>query len=147
LQLDELDEKILAANLSSPTCIRYKIVKDTTKEFLMQGILHENEIKRSRESAVAKHKSKLFARMSIQKGGSILASDALAQKKAKIRKAAEENVRKAQAAINKAKSKARRDLNDQGKADRRAKKARVGLYSAWNHVRDHHNAGDPAVSV
>jgi predicted KAP-like P-loop ATPase len=106
--------------------MRYKIVKDTTKEFLMQGILHENEIKRSRESAVAKHKSKLFARMSIQKGGSILASDALAQKKAKIRKAAEENVRKAQAAINKAESKARRDLNDQGKADRRAEKARPG---------------------
>jgi hypothetical protein len=23
----------------------------------------------------------------------------------------------------------------------------VSVYSAWNHVRDHHNAGDPAVSV
>jgi hypothetical protein len=53
------------------------------------------EIKQARASQIATYKAKLNACLSFQKGGSILALDALAQKKVKARKAAEEKLKKA----------------------------------------------------
>jgi hypothetical protein len=61
----------------------------------MQGSLHKMEIKQVCAGQIATYKAKLNARLSFQKGGSILASDALAQKKVKARKAAEEKLKKA----------------------------------------------------
>jgi len=83
------------------------------------------DMKKARASQVATHKAKLNARLSFQKGGSILASDALAQKKVKARKAAEEKLKKAQTAVTRAENKAKEDLRVKGVAARKAERDRV----------------------
>jgi hypothetical protein len=94
LQLNEINDKILDALSSSP-CKRYTVTITAMKDHLMRGSLHEMEIRQARAGQIATHKAKLNAHLSFQKGGSILASDALAQKKVKARKAAEEKLKKA----------------------------------------------------
>jgi hypothetical protein len=54
-----------------------------------------------------------------------LASEALAKKKLKIRKAAEESLCEAQNIVTKAENKASRDLKDQGIVDYKAEKERL----------------------
>jgi hypothetical protein len=124
LQLNEINDKILDA-LSSSLCKRYTITITTTKDHLIQGSLHKMEIKQAHAGQITIHKAKLNARLSFQKGGSILASDALAQKKVKARKAAEEKLKKAQTAVTCAENKAKEDLRVKGVAARKAEQDRV----------------------
>lgn len=90
----------------------------------MRGSLHEMEIKQAYAGQVATHKAKLNARRSLQRGGSILALDALNQKKVKARKAAEEKLKKAQTAATRAENKAKEELRVKGVAARKAEKDR-----------------------
>jgi hypothetical protein len=53
------------------------------------------DIKKAYASQVANHKAKLNAWLSFQKGGLMLALDALIQKKVKARKVAKERLKKA----------------------------------------------------
>jgi hypothetical protein len=87
------------------------------------------DMKKARASQVANHKAKLNARLSFQKGGSMLASDALIQKKVKARKAAEEKLKKAQTVVNRAENKAKEDLRVKGVAARKAEKERLKAIS------------------
>jgi hypothetical protein len=87
LQLNEINDKIIDALSSSPHK-RYTITIDATKDYLMLGSLHEMDIRKARATQVANYKAKLNACLSFQKGGSMLASEALEQKKTKLRKAA-----------------------------------------------------------
>ena len=111
--------------LSSSPRKRYTITIDATKDYLMLGSLHEMDMRNARAIQVANHKAKLNARLSFQKGGSILASDALAQKKVKARKAAKEKLKKAQTAVTHAENKAKEDLRVKGVTARKAEKDRV----------------------
>jgi hypothetical protein len=52
------------------------------------GSLYEIEIKQAHIGQITTYKVKLNAQLSLQRGGSILASNALDQKKVKLRKAA-----------------------------------------------------------
>jgi len=61
----------------------------------MRGSLYKIEIKQARVGQVATYKAKLNARLSLQRGGLILALDALDQKKIKARKAAKEKLKRA----------------------------------------------------
>jgi len=110
--------------LSSSPRKRYKVIRDGTDEFLMQGSLHEMEITQARAGQVATHKAKLNARQSLGKGGSILAIDALHKIKVKTRKDAEEKLQKAKAKITHAENKAKEDLRVLGVAARKAEKER-----------------------
>ena len=109
LQLNEINDKILDA-LSSLLRKRYTTTITAMKDHLMRGSLHEMEIKQARVGQIATHKAKLNARLSFQKGGSILDLDALAQKKVKARKAAEEKLKMAQTAVTRAENKVKEDL-------------------------------------
>jgi hypothetical protein len=111
--------------LSSLPGKRYTVTISATKDHLMLGSLHKINIKKARASQVANHKAKLNARLSFQKGGLLLASDALIQKKAKARKAAEEKLKKAQTAVTRAENKAKEDLRVRGVAARKAEKKRL----------------------
>jgi hypothetical protein len=111
--------------LSSSPRKRYTITIDATKDYLMLGSLHEMDMRNARAIQVANYKAKLNACLSFQKGGSILASDALVQKKVKARKAAEEKLKKAQTAVTRAENKAKEDLRIKGVAARKAEKDRV----------------------
>jgi hypothetical protein len=85
LQLQEINDKITSA-LSSPSRRKYETTRDSTQEFLMGGSFHEMEVTQARADQIATHKAKLNARLSLSKGGSILASDALVKTKEKKRK-------------------------------------------------------------
>jgi len=128
LQLNEINDKIMDALSSSPRK-RYTVTIDTTKDYLMLGSLHEMDMKKARASQVESHKAKLNARLSFQKGGSILASDALEQKKVKARKAAEEKLKKAQKAVTRAENQAKEELRIKGVAARREERERVKAIS------------------
>jgi hypothetical protein len=91
----------------------------------MQGSLHEMEVKQAHVGQIATHKAKLNARLSLQKGGSILALDALDQKKVKLRKVAEEKLKKAQIAITRMENKAKEELRIKGVATRKVEKDRL----------------------
>jgi hypothetical protein len=147
LQLQDLDYKILVA-VSSPTRERYKVTRDATNTFLMQGSLHEMEVKQARASQVETHKRKLQARKSLGKGGSLLASDALQKIKDKRRKEADDILRKAKTAITRAENKAKNELNTRGIQAQKDEKARIILIQQhqalgislpdhiWNLIRD-----------
>jgi hypothetical protein len=91
----------------------------------MRGSLHEMEIRQARAGQIATHRAKLNARLSLQRGGSILASDTLNQKKVKARKAAEEKLKKTQTAVTRAENKAKEELRVKGVATRKAEKDRL----------------------
>jgi hypothetical protein len=78
-----------------------------TKSFLIQGSIHEIEINNANMAQLQVHKNKLFARKSIQKGGSCLACEALDKIKDKIRKEAENKLKKARTAITRTENKAK----------------------------------------
>jgi hypothetical protein len=81
--------------LSSSPRKQYTITINATKDYLMLRSLHEMDMRKARETQVANHKAKLNAYLSFQKGGSMLALEALEQKKMKFRKAAQEKLKKA----------------------------------------------------
>jgi hypothetical protein len=83
------------------------------------------DMKKACASQVANHKAKLNARLSFQKGGSMLASDALIQKKVKARKVAKERLKKAQTIVTRAENKAKEDLRVKGVAARKAERERL----------------------
>jgi hypothetical protein len=76
LQLKEINNKVLDSLSLSP-CKRYTITITAIKNHLMQGSLHKIEVKQACAGQIATHKVKLNARLSLQKGGLILALDAL----------------------------------------------------------------------
>jgi hypothetical protein len=150
LQLQELNDKITAV-LSSPSRRKYETARDGTQEFLMRGSLHEMEVTQARAGQIATHKAKLSARLSLSKGGSILASDALVKTKEKRRKSAEDLVKKAKRRITTTENKAKEALRVRGVAARREEKARLqfivdsqvlGIYippEMWIPIRDPQN--------
>jgi hypothetical protein len=106
------------------------------------------EIDLAREGQITTYKRKLDARKSLQKGGSILASDALDRGK-KIRwYEADEKLRKARKAITTEENKAKRKLHEEGVQSRKDEKARrlfiqqvqnSGTFiplSMWDPIRD-----------
>ena len=75
---------------------------------------------------MATHKAKLSNRYSLQKGGSLLASDALARTKKKAREVAAENLKRAQTAVTRAENKWKnQDKKEIGNTNRKAKRERI----------------------
>ena len=95
--------------------------------FLIRRSLHEIEIDQAHASQVMTYKRKLDARKSLQKGGSILASTALAKSRKKRRDAAESVLTKAQKAIICAENKIRKELYKREVQARKDEKARCIL--------------------
>jgi hypothetical protein len=121
--LQDINPKIQEA-LTSPSRVRYTVIHKQTNAFLMQGSLHKIEISQAHTGQVMTYKRKLDARRSLQKGGSILASTALAKSKKKRKNAAESVLIKAQKAIVSAENKAKRELHEREVQARKDKKAR-----------------------
>ena len=128
-QLKELDNKIQDA-LSSLSRRKYNVVRETTDSFLMRGSLHEMEIINSRQSQIEIHKAKLNARLSLQKGGSLLGIDGLNKKMKVKREAAEDAVRKAKRRIVQHENKAKSKLHQRGIQARKDEKARLQFISS-----------------
>ena len=153
--LQDINPKIQEA-LTSPSRVRYTVIHEQTNMFLMRGSLHEMEIDQAHASQVMTYKRKLDARKSLQKGGSILASTALAKSKKKRRDAAEAVLIKAQKAIVFAENKARKELHERGVQARKDEKARriliqesqvLGSFihpDAWIPIRDPEKQPTPA---
>jgi hypothetical protein len=120
---DELAPKI-RARLSSPSRPKYDVWHESTNTFLMQGSLGEMEIMQAQARAVEAHKKRLTARKRLAKGGSLLASDALAIMASKRRKEADEALRKADLALTRAQNKQKEELRVEGVANRRAERER-----------------------
>jgi hypothetical protein len=133
LQLEEIDSKITEALSSSPRK-RYKIIRDSTEEFLMRGSLHEMEIAQACAGQIAIYKAMLNARQSLGKGGSILAIEALDKIKVRTRKNTEEKLRKARAKITRAENKAKEDLRVLGVAARKAEKGRLRFIAQYQGI-------------
>ena len=94
LRLDNLDNKILEALSSSPRK-EYTITIKATKNHLMLGSLYEMDTQIARTAQVERHKAKVHARLSFQRGGQLNASNTLEKKKTKVRRVAEEELKKA----------------------------------------------------
>jgi hypothetical protein len=88
-------------------------------KFLMLGSLGEMDLKNARAKQVAVHKAKLTARMSLGKGGSMLASVALACKKEKEVKMVGEALKQAKAALSYTENKTKKEVYHLGVADRK----------------------------
>lgn len=71
-QFKELDSKIKDV-LSSPSRHKYQVVRKSTDEWLMRGSLAAQQVLNAANAQVELHKSKLNARRSLSKGGSMLA--------------------------------------------------------------------------
>jgi hypothetical protein len=90
----------------------------------MLGSLQELDAQNARKAQVERHKAKLNARLSFQRGGWINASDALEKKKIKVRNAAEEELKKAKRQLAKAESAEKEALKRVGIAARAAERER-----------------------
>ena len=121
LRLDNLNDKILDALSSSPRK-EYTVTIKATKNHLMLGSLQEMDAQNARRAQVERHKAKLNARLSFQRGGWMNASDALVKKKIKVRKAAEEELKKAKKQLARAESAEREALKRIGIAARAAER-------------------------
>jgi hypothetical protein len=102
----------------------YNVVRKGTYEYLMLGSLGEMDLKNSRAKQVDVHKAKLIARVSLSKGGSILASIGLARKKDKEVKLYREALKKARLALTRVENKAKDELYHLGVADRKEERER-----------------------
>ena len=78
----------------------------------------------ARTAQVERHKAKLNARLSFQRGGWLNASDALEKKKTKVRHTAEEELRKAKRQLAKAELVEREAIKRVGIAARAAERER-----------------------
>jgi hypothetical protein len=123
LRLDNLNNKILDALSSSPRK-EYSVTIKATKNHLMLGSLQELDAQNARKAQVERYKAKLNARLSFQRGGWMNASDALVKKKIKVRKAAEEELKKAKKQLAKAESAEKEALKRIGVAARAAERER-----------------------
>jgi len=123
LRLDNLDNKILEALSSSPRK-EYTITIKATKNHLMLGSLHDMDTQIARTAQVEWHKAKVHARLSFQRGGWLNTSDALEKKKTKVRRIAEEELKKAKRQLAKAESAERETLKRVGIAARAAERER-----------------------
>jgi hypothetical protein len=90
----------------------------------MLGSLHDMDTQIARRAQVKRHKAKLNARLSFQRGGWLNASDALEKKKTKVRNAAQEELKKAKRQLAKAESAEREALKRVGIAARAAERER-----------------------
>ena len=86
--------------------------------------LQELDAQNARKAQVKRHKAKLNARLSFQRGGWLNASDALEKKKIKVRNAAEEELKKAKRQLAKAESAKKEALKRVGIAARAAERER-----------------------
>jgi hypothetical protein len=127
-QFKELDSKIKDI-LSSPSRRKYQVVQKSTDKWLMQGSLSAQELLNARKAQVDLHKSKLNARMSLSKGGNMLAIDGLEKKKMLKRKYADDAVKKQKTKIRQYENKAKRELYKAGVKARREEKARLRFLS------------------
>jgi hypothetical protein len=117
-QWEDIDNKIQAA-LTSPTRAQYKVAKEGTYEFLMLGSLAEMDLQNVKAKQVAIHKAKLNSQVSLSKGGSILASVALEQKRVKEIKTVEGGLKRAKLALSQAESRAKDEVHKLGVLDRK----------------------------
>jgi hypothetical protein len=85
----------------------------------MLGSLGEMDLQNAQAKQVAVHKAKLTARVSLSKGGSMLASVRLARKKEKEVKMVGEALKRAKAALSRAENKAKKEVYHLGVADRK----------------------------
>jgi hypothetical protein len=90
----------------------------------MLGSLHEMDTQNARKAQVDRHKAKVNARLSFQRGGWLNASEALEKKKMKVRHIAEEELKKAKRQLTKAESAEREALKRVGIAARAAERER-----------------------
>jgi hypothetical protein len=88
------------------------------------------EVKNARQSQIDTYKAKLEARLSLSKGGSLLALDSLEKKKQLKRKAADDAIRKARTKIRRYESKAKSELHKRGVQARKDEKARLQFISS-----------------
>jgi hypothetical protein len=90
----------------------------------MLGNLQELDTQNARKAQVKRHKAKLNARLSFQRGGWLNTSNALEKKKIKVRNAAEEELKKAKRQLAKAKSAEKEALKRVGIAAQAAERER-----------------------
>jgi hypothetical protein len=95
----------------------------------MRGSLYAQEVLNAHRGQKEVYKSKLDARISLSKGGNILAIDALEKKKTLKRKAADNTVKKQKTKIRKYKNKAKREVHKAEVKARREEKARFKFLS------------------
>lgn len=139
-QLDVLDPKI-QAGLSSPSRKRYIIAKQGADEFLMRASLDHAQIQAARKAQVVFHKKKLTSRVSLQNGGSLLASVALEKVKKKEVEIRDAALKTAKAQLAKEERRIRDELLHKGVSDRKAERER----KKWlKEQYDLHKRGIPA---
>jgi hypothetical protein len=95
----------------------------------MRGSLYAQEILNAHRGQIEVHKSKLNARISLSKGGSMLAINALKKKKMLKRRATNNAIKKQKTKIQKYENKAKRELYKAGIKARREEKARLKFLS------------------
>jgi len=122
----ELDDKIDPL-LLSPSRMKYRINQQATTTFLQRASLHEMEIESVHKGQIDTHKRKLNAQKSLQKGGSILASDTIHRSKLKRREHAQKVLQKAQTVVRIEENKHRKALEAQGVKARREERAHINL--------------------
>lgn len=114
------------------------------------------EIRQARAGAIETEKKRLYARKSLGKGSSILASEAVQKMKEKRLQEADDKLRKAKRAIQITENKALRELKSRGVQARKDEKARLALIrqqqplgaplpdSIWVPIRDPEKHPTPA---
>lgn len=95
------------------------MVKQGTYEFLMLRSLAEMDLKNAQAKQVAIYKAKLTARVSLLRGGSMLASVGLARKKEKEVKVVGEALKRAKAALLRVENKVKEEIYHLGVQDRK----------------------------
>ncbi|KAL5331231.1 hypothetical protein ACEPPN_000760 [Leptodophora sp. 'Broadleaf-Isolate-01'] len=120
---EELDEKIMAA-VSSPTRANFQWTRQANDQALYRASLEEAEVLQARVTQVEVHKKKLTSRVSLQKGGSLLASVALQKTQAKEIEMREKAYKSACGKLRAEINKIKRERYDEGVLDRKAEKVR-----------------------
>jgi hypothetical protein len=98
------------------------MITKATAVFLLQGNLHKIEVNLACKGQIETYKRRLNAQKSLQKKGSILASDALKNSKKKRRITAELELKKARKALSTIESKEKNKLKARGVQARKDKK-------------------------
>ncbi|KAG4430029.1 hypothetical protein IFR05_014489 [Cadophora sp. M221] len=120
---EEMDEKIMAA-VSSPTRANFQRTRQANDQALYRASLEEAEVLQARATQVEVHKKKLTSRVSLQKGGSLLASVALRKAQAKEIEMRERAYKSACGKLRAEINKIKRERYDEGVLNRRAEKVR-----------------------
>lgn len=120
---DEINDK-LVANLSSPSRENFKFTRSINDEALMRASLDKVDIDSARNAQKKIHKRKLIQRVSLQKGGSLLASTGLEKAKAKEVEMREKALKLAQRKLKVEESLVKKELYALGVKDRREERER-----------------------